>query len=54
MSAANPPRSSPRWSRDPAAAAPLHTELRELLRIVLDGVLAHSRVVTSPARRGDT
>ncbi|GJF23718.1 MULTISPECIES: TetR/AcrR family transcriptional regulator [Streptomyces] len=43
-----------RWSRDPAAAAPLHTELRELLRIVLDGVLAHSRVIPSPTRRGDT
>ncbi|MYR45915.1 TetR/AcrR family transcriptional regulator [Streptomyces sp. SID5910] len=42
-----------RWSRDPAAAAPLHTELRELLRIVLDGVLAHPRVAPSRAGGGD-
>ncbi|MFG3151678.1 TetR/AcrR family transcriptional regulator [Streptomyces sp. NPDC048219] len=42
-----------RWSRDPAAATPLHTELRELLRIVLDGVLAHSRVVPSPVGGDD-
>lgn len=42
-----------RWSRNPSATAPLDTELRELLRIVLDGVLAHPHAPPRSPTRDD-
>ncbi|WP_149183559.1 TetR/AcrR family transcriptional regulator [Streptomyces sp. TRM49041] len=40
-----------RWSRNPDAGAPLHIELREILRIILTGVLAYPQASHTPARQ---